>query len=144
LVIGFIDRSQVVTTTKYNSLAGHSTLNPLCASTSLRCPFPGNGFITVPLNYSTFKSSDHTKSSWHSLIPFLLSPSTTHSLNSDLRHSSQSNVTTDGHSASLSWNKAPIWALRPDLYYCHAVAGLLVWGALLTRGRVCHFPDSQQ
>jgi hypothetical protein len=34
-------------------------------------------------------------------------------------------------SASLSWNKAPIWDLRPDLYYCQTVvAGLLMWGAL--------------
>jgi hypothetical protein len=32
--------------------------------------------------------------------------------------------------ASLSWNKAPIWGLRPDLYYCWTVAGLLMWGAL--------------
>jgi hypothetical protein len=32
-------------------------------------------------------------------------------------------------SASLSWNKAPIWGLRPDLYYCPTVAGLLMWGA---------------
>jgi hypothetical protein len=39
-------------------------------------------------------------------------------------------VTTDGQSASLSWNKAPIWDLRPDLYYCQSVAGLLMWGAL--------------
>jgi hypothetical protein len=43
---------------------------------------------------------------------------------------SQSYVTTDGQSASLSWNKAPIWGLRPDLYYCQTVAGLLLWGAL--------------
>jgi hypothetical protein len=43
---------------------------------------------------------------------------------------SQSYVTTDGQSASLSWNKAPIWGLRPDLYYCMTVAGLLMWGAL--------------
>jgi hypothetical protein len=43
---------------------------------------------------------------------------------------SQSRVTTDGQSASLSWNKAPIWDLRPDFYYCQTVAGLLVWGAL--------------
>jgi hypothetical protein len=28
----------------------------------------------------------------------------------------QSYVTTDGQSASLSWNKPPIWDLRPDLY----------------------------
>jgi hypothetical protein len=43
---------------------------------------------------------------------------------------SESYVTTDGQSASLSWNKAPIWGLRPDLYYCQNVAGLLMWGAL--------------
>jgi hypothetical protein len=43
---------------------------------------------------------------------------------------SESYVTTDGQSASLSWNKAPIWGLRPDIYYCQTVAGLLVWGAL--------------
>jgi hypothetical protein len=30
----------------------------------------------------------------------------------------------------LSWNKSPIWCLRPDLYYCQTVAGLLMWGAL--------------
>jgi hypothetical protein len=37
----------------------------------------------------------------------------------------------------MSWNKAAIWGLQPDFYYCLAVAGLLMWGALLTRGRVC-------
>jgi hypothetical protein len=37
---------------------------------------------------------------------------------------------TDGQPASLSWNKAPIWGLQPDRYYCMAVAGLLIWGAL--------------
>jgi hypothetical protein len=35
-----------------------------------------------------------------------------------------------GQPASLSWNKAPIWNLRPDLDYCLTIAGLLVWGAL--------------
>jgi hypothetical protein len=24
---------------------------------------------------------------------------------------------TNGQSASLSWNKAPIWGVRPDIYY---------------------------
>jgi hypothetical protein len=43
---------------------------------------------------------------------------------------SESYVTTDGQPASLSWNKAPIWGLRPDFYYCQTVAGLLMWGAL--------------
>jgi hypothetical protein len=30
---------------------------------------------------------------------------------------SESYVTTDGHSASLSWYKAPIRGLRPDFYF---------------------------
>jgi hypothetical protein len=49
---------------------------------------------------------------------------------------SESYVTTDGQSASLSWYKAPIWGLRPD-FYCRTeyrirrtVANLLIWGAL--------------
>jgi hypothetical protein len=42
----------------------------------------------------------------------------------------ESYVTTDGQSASLSWNKAHIWGLRQDFYYCQKVASLLMWGAL--------------
>jgi hypothetical protein len=42
---------------------------------------------------------------------------------------SETYVTTDGLSASLSWNKAPILGLRSDLYYCLTVASLLIWGA---------------
>jgi hypothetical protein len=29
---------------------------------------------------------------------------------------SESYITTDGQSDSLSWNKAPVWGLRPDFY----------------------------
>jgi hypothetical protein len=47
-----------------------------------------------------------------------------------LSDESESYITTDGQSVSVSWNKAPIWGLRPDLYYCRTVAGLLMWGAL--------------
>jgi hypothetical protein len=43
---------------------------------------------------------------------------------------SESYDTTDGQSASLSWNKAPTWGSRSDFYYCQTVAGLLLWGAL--------------
>jgi hypothetical protein len=43
---------------------------------------------------------------------------------------SESYVTTYGQPASLSWNKAPIWGLRPDLYYCQTVVGLVMWSAL--------------
>jgi hypothetical protein len=42
----------------------------------------------------------------------------------------ESYVTTDGHSASLSWHKAPIWDLRPDNYYGQTVEGLLMWSPL--------------
>jgi hypothetical protein len=42
---------------------------------------------------------------------------------------SESYVTTDGQSASLSWNKAPIWGLWPDflLLSDSCFAGLLMW-----------------
>jgi hypothetical protein len=46
---------------------------------------------------------------------------------------SESYVTTDGQSASLSQDKAPIRGLRPDFYYYQTVAGLLMWGALSER-----------
>jgi hypothetical protein len=39
-------------------------------------------------------------------------------------------ITTDGQSAGLYFKKAPTWGLRSDFYYCHTVAGLLMWGAL--------------
>jgi hypothetical protein len=42
----------------------------------------------------------------------------------------ESCFTTGGQSASLSWNTATIWGLRPHFYYCQTVAGLLMWGAL--------------
>jgi hypothetical protein len=44
--------------------------------------------------------------------------------------SSLSVVMTDGQSVSVSWNKVPIWGLRPYFYCCQTVAGLLMWGAL--------------
>jgi hypothetical protein len=50
---------------------------------------------------------------------------------------SLSYITTDGQSASLSWNKAPIWGLRPDFYYCLTIADFLYGTPSLTRGRVC-------
>jgi hypothetical protein len=47
-------------------------------------------------------------------------------------------IKTDDKSASLSWNKAPLWGLRPDFSYFQTVAGFFYVGALsLTRGHVC-------
>jgi hypothetical protein len=37
----------------------------------------------------------------------------------------ESYVTTDGQSASLFWNKGPIWGLRLDFYYCQTVCGFI-------------------
>jgi hypothetical protein len=42
-------------------------------------------------------------------------------------------------SVSLSWNKAPIWGLRPNFYFCQTVAGLLMWGALSDERRGLSF-----
>jgi hypothetical protein len=39
----------------------------------------------------------------------------------------------------LSWNKAPIWGLRPNFYYCQTVAGLLMWSALSDERTVVSF-----
>jgi hypothetical protein len=46
---------------------------------------------------------------------------------------SESYVTTDGQSASLSWHKAPIWGLRPDLYYLCDSFGFVVMERSLWR-----------
>jgi hypothetical protein len=43
-------------------------------------------------------------------------------IQSQSQSQSQSYITTDGQSASLSWNKAPIRGLRSDFYYCQTVA----------------------
>jgi hypothetical protein len=47
-----------------------------------------------------------------------------------MRSRVESYATTDGQSASLSRNKAPIWGLRPDFHYCQTVADLLMSGAV--------------
>jgi hypothetical protein len=51
-------------------------------------------------------------------------------MRSDNESESESYVTFDGQSASLSWYKSFIWGLRPDFYYYHTVAGSLIWGTL--------------
>jgi hypothetical protein len=50
---------------------------------------------------------------------------------------SESYITTDGQSVSLSWNKAPVWGLRPDFCYCQTVAVCWRRALSLTRGMVC-------
>jgi hypothetical protein len=49
---------------------------------------------------------------------------------------SESYITTDSESAGLSWNKAPIWGLRPDIYLSLTITVLFCGVPSLTRGRV--------
>jgi hypothetical protein len=58
---------------------------------------------------------------------------------SESESESESYVTTDGHSASLSWSKAPIWGLRPYLDYCQTITGLLMCGALSDERTILSF-----
>jgi hypothetical protein len=54
------------------------------------------------------------------------------SVTTPIQSQNQSYITSDGQSASLSWKKAPILGVRPDIYYYlyMTVAGLLMWDAL--------------
>jgi hypothetical protein len=84
------------------------------------------------INYNTLQITviiAHIKSSIHMLSP---QKSTSNSSSTQLwfNPESESYVTTNSQSASLSWNKAPIWGLQPNFYYCQTVVGLLMWGTL--------------
>jgi hypothetical protein len=57
---------------------------------------------------------------WSRRCPLVNTPHLNFQLNCS---QSQSHVTTDDQSASLSWNKAPIWGLRPDFHHCQTIAG---------------------
>jgi hypothetical protein len=121
LVTGFIDHSQFVATTKYNTLAdshtrNHSTLNHLSVlSLVFAVYFLATDFsqfyrsFKYKCNYSTCTVfNSHTKSSWHSLIP-----SAADSLNSGLRLS---------HSLSLFWLNTldlSIWYISSSVWTIH-------------------------
>jgi hypothetical protein len=66
-------------------------------------------FFPITINYYSSQSILTTEATLHSSRYKNLSTSL-------LQSQSQIYVATDGQSASLSWNKAPIWDLRPDLY----------------------------
>jgi hypothetical protein len=91
-------------------------------------------FNTVIITCKVFSSQAEFQVSTE-LVAFLSQSSSTAASRDSLKFistesESESYVTTDGQSASLSWIKAPNWALRPNLYYWLKIAGLLMWGAL--------------
>jgi hypothetical protein len=102
--------------------------------------FIGSSPNATTLSYHTFRIAvtitQNNYNTLHITVTHTIKSSTLQLLNclercfmTDCKQS-QSYVTTDGQSASLSCNKAPIWGLRPDLYYCLTVACLLMWDAL--------------
>jgi hypothetical protein len=89
-----------------------------------------NRLVATDLNTQTI-TSNHLKSSCLLRTSCGYLPPRTQNFGTALVESeSESQVTIDGQSASLSWNKEPIWGLRSSFYYCQTVAGLLMWGAL--------------
>jgi hypothetical protein len=93
-------------------------------------------------------------SSWHSLIPFLPFPNALpSSLPTAVLYScsfwtpgsnslfslaeSESYITTDGQSDSLSWNKAPVWSLWPGFFLLSDSCVFVDVERSLPRGQVC-------
>jgi hypothetical protein len=106
---------------------------PTSQITMTRYPIPGNGIITrtITSNYYEFFLPVLVN---HLGMPIL--QNSTQFLKYLLAESvseSESYVATDGPSASLSWNKAPIWGLRPDFHYSQTVVGR----SSLTKRWVC-------
>jgi hypothetical protein len=82
-------------------------------------------FLLITINYTSSQSNFSRK-----LFPWLPRTRSILVLGLRLTSESESYIMTDGQSASLFGNIASIWGLRPDLYYCQTVAGLLMLGAL--------------
>jgi hypothetical protein len=88
----------------------------------LRLPIPKTRLLTIPLFPSSYPGRMASGSSTHHFRLYYFA-FITWSLELEL----ESYVTTDGQPASLSWNKAPIWGLRTDLYYmCDSYGPVLV------------------
>jgi hypothetical protein len=102
--------------------------------------------FTSRILVTDFTTSNHTCHSLIPFLPFLLnrlwlpSPELDPSLSTTVMYSStlillllsesESYITTDSQSASLSWNKAPIWGLRPDIYLSLTITALFFVGVL--------------
>jgi hypothetical protein len=97
-----------------------------CSHSQVRVPGDLWPYFTVSYSTSLFVASYNSQDYDGGIRPRLHTGSCPHLAQSQ----NQSYVMTDGQLASLVWNKAPIWGLRPDLYYCLTVTGFLMWGAL--------------
>jgi hypothetical protein len=113
---------------------GLSLVNMLGLSSSVRiahktcyCKFLLLHYIQVLCQYRLCEA-DHVY-----LTYLMLQRQLNHLNGCKLESESESYVTTDGQPSSLSWNKAPIWGLRPDLYHLCDSYGLVLVGRPLWR-----------
>jgi hypothetical protein len=129
--MGFIGRLQKVTTNNYDSLTELHT--PKITVTTAHIKFLQPSLAVARYRFPTAD------------VPLPLGSRTVPDLsysNSWLTQShSQSYVTSDGQSAGLSWNKAPIWGPRPDFCYCQTIADLLMRSALSDKRTGLSFYD---
>jgi hypothetical protein len=105
----------------------HKSPQHLLSLSAAFCVFTGRSLVTASNSEGSSASRPQVLSSQSPVQNWLTTES-------------ESYVTADGQSVSLPWNKAPIWGLRPDFYYCQTAVGLLMWSALslsLTRAWVC-------
>jgi hypothetical protein len=108
-----------MTTSDYSAIANSHTLQFTTARTK-----SSQSAVSLPV-VAWWRIQQSLCFRAHVLTGWRLFPQLTH-----CPSPSQSYITTDVQSASLSWNRAPIWGLWPDFYYCQTVADLFVWGAL--------------
>jgi hypothetical protein len=99
----------------------------------------GFSIFTSPLLATDLNTETSTSDHCEVFLPFLVqSP---WNIGTQLKlfsaeSESESYITTNSQSASLSWNKAPIWGLRPYIYLSLTITALFLWASSLTRGRV--------
>jgi hypothetical protein len=116
LVIKFIEHLQPVTSSNYNAFANIHTLQ----ITTARAKFSHLAMSShARCLIAAFDNADSNYCFCAQRLLFSLAGA---------ESESESYVTTDGQPASLAWNRAAIWGLRPDFYFCQTVAGLLIWG----------------
>jgi hypothetical protein len=105
-------------------------------STSLHYPFPGNGFIALSL-WINLLFTHWVFTGWLLILLRLLTSCGYLLLTTEFQSQSQSYVTTDGQSASLSWNKALTGAYDQICVTVRRFRDCWYGAPSLKRGRVC-------
>jgi hypothetical protein len=124
-VTRFINHLELATTNNYNTIADSTLYIPLHSTSSSACRVSIRCFLVTNCNTGdSSPSRTEVTSSETPVQNYQLTKLKVKVKKSQAK--SQSDVTTDCQSASLSWNKAPIWSLTPDIYYCLTVIGFLM------------------